>query len=114
MKTNFDARKFEHSPSLNERKCAKIGKRIFFTIYKIIVPILCICRVSNLHEFNLFFCHLRSKKPPEQGKGSDFSYLGKYDPLLVEGWRPGQPNGNRGRGNNNVMRKYNIKVIQIL
>ena len=74
-------------------------KEYFSTIYKIIVPILCICIVSNLYQFNLLFCHLRSEKPPEQGKGSDFSYLGKYDPLLVEGWRPGQPNGNRGRGN---------------
>ena len=34
----------------------------------------------------------RSENIPERGKGSDFLYLGKYDPLMVEAWRPNNPN----------------------
>ena len=40
--------------------------------------------------------YFRSEKIPERGKGSDFQYLGEYDPLLVEGWRPLQPNAKKG------------------
>ena len=40
--------------------------------------------------------YLRSSNAPKKGKGSDFSYLGKFDPLLVDAWRPNNPNSKTG------------------
>ena len=52
--------------------------------------------ISSFHLINLCQTSIRSVKPSKKGEGSDFSYLGKSDPLLIEAWRPGQPNASRG------------------
>ena len=72
-------------PAMNEH-CNNGGRYLHWIGYRWSL-------INGQHKW--FDLSLRSEKIPERSKGSDFQYLGKYEPLLVKAWRPLQPNGKR-------------------